>query len=402
MTNTDDAVSSPPRSTWAEFDHLAAAALPDPHTMLRELRESCPVGRSDRHGGFWTVTTHAGVLDAAMRPGELSSARPGPGFPVFAGGPPLISSDPPLHRDFRMPLQKFLTPKRAEALRPAIRDIVTELIDGFIERGSADFAGELCIPLPAMVTSELLDFPAEGRELLPGWTASIVAEGPASPVFGDLTAYVEHLYEVRSVSPGDDITSQALSFTVEGRPITREEWVGLVFLLIIAGLDTTSNGGALMLHYLASHPDLRAELATEPEHTKSAVEELLRLVSPVPQHSRGATSACTVAGQPVAEGDVVLLHWLAANRDPAEFPDPDSMIIGRSPNRHVAFGYGAHRCLGSHLAKVELQVLVEEVLGRIPDYQVVEQEVVRYPGLNRGMSALGVRFTPGRRIGVRQ
>lgn len=399
---TENTADSSPRFAWSDFDHLAAAALPDPHTMLRELRESCPVGRSNRHGGFWTVTTHAAVLDAAMRTDELSSARPGPGFPVFEGGPPLISSDPPLHRDFRVPLQKFLTPKRAEALRPAIRDIVTGLIDGFIERGAADLAGELCIPLPAMVTSELLDFPAEGRERLPAWTASIVAEGPASPVFGDLTAYVEHLYELRSACPGDDITSQALSFTVDGRPITREEWIGLVFLLIIAGLDTTSNGGALMLHYLAEQPDVRAELTAEPEVTKSAVEELLRLVSPVPQHSRGARSACTVAGQQIDQGDVVLLHWLAANRDPAEFPDPDSMIIGRSPNRHVAFGYGAHRCLGSHLAKVELQVLLEEVLGRIPDYEVVEEKVVRYPGLNRGMSELGVRFTPATRIGARQ
>lgn len=168
-------------------------------------------------------------------------------------------------------------------------------------------------------------------------------------------------------------------------------------MLILAGMDTTSNGGALMLHYLATHPDARAEIVAHPGQLEPAVEELLRLTSPVPQHARGVGTDTEFLGQHLKSGDVVLLHWMAANRDPAVFPHPDAFDINRKPNRHYAFGFGAHRCLGANLARVELQVLIQEVLRRLPDYQVVPAEVVRYPGLNRGMSGLGARFTPGSR-----
>lgn len=384
-------------AAWADFDQITAAAMDDPHTMLHQLRATCPMGHSEKYGGQWAIVSHAGVTAAARDAETFRSGDPGPGFPVFATSMPMIGSDPPRHRDFRLPFQARFSPGSAEAMRPHIRSVITGLINNFIERGSADLAKELCIPLPARIAGELLDLPEGNRAELSQWSARIVAEGPESSAYAQLAGFVSDLYDARVAAPGTDLASMALTCEIAGQPITREDWVLLVLMLILAGMDTTSNGGALMLHYLATHPEARAEIAAHPDQLEPAVEELLRLTSPVPQHARGVGTDTEFLGQHLKSGDVVLLHWMAANRDPAVFPDPDTFDINRKPNRHYAFGFGAHRCLGANLARVELQVLIQEVLRRLPDYEVVPAEVVRYPGLNRGMSGLGARFTPGSR-----
>ena len=404
MTNPDatrDQASG--ESAWPEFDHLALGAHPDPAGQMRALRTECPVGHSTRHGGFY-VLTQAGDVRAAARHPELFSSQanpgPGPGFPFSSGDrilSPMIGTDPPLHRDFRQPLQKKFSPSSAEAIAPHIREIITALIDEFIESGAADFARQLTIPLPSLVTGELLDLPADRRVEFQQWATQLVAEGASSEGYWKLSGYVQQLYDSRVAAPGDDIPSFLLELRVGGEKISRTQWVGLVMMLIMAGLDTTTNGAALILHFLGIRPDIREQLAANPDSLPDAVEELLRWVSPVPHHSRGVTQACEVGGHQFSPGDVVLLHWLAANRDPEEFPEPDTFVADRSPNRHYAFGTGIHRCLGSHLAKVELRVLLEEVLRRLPDYVVREQGIERYQGLNRGMSRLPVTFTPGGR-----
>jgi cytochrome P450 len=392
---------------WAAFDHLALGAEADAPAVLRALREEGPVGRSSRHGGFYVLTRAADVREAARQPELFSSQAnpgPGPGFPFSSGErilSPMIGTDPPLHRDFRQPLQKTFSPAHAEALAPHIRDIVTSLIDDFIENGQADFARQLTVPLPSLVTTELLDLPTDRRVEFQQWATQLVAEGASSDGYRNLSEFIQQLYDDRSAKPGDDLPSSLLGLQIAGQPIPRIQWVGLVMMLIMAGLDTTTNGAALTLHFLGTQPDIRGQLMANPGGLRVAVEELLRWVSPVPHHSRGVTQACEVGGQRFERGDVVLLHWLAANRDRQEFPDPDTFIASRTPNRHFAFGTGIHRCLGSHLAKVEIRILLEEVFRRIPDYTVDEQGIERYPGLNRGMSRLPVTFTPGTREGLR-
>jgi cytochrome P450 len=406
MTNTDPArarASAAEVPGWSSFDHLALGAHPDPASLMGRLRGGCPVGHSDMHGGFYVLTRAADVREAARNPdlfGSAANPGPGPGFPFSAGKrilSPMIGTDPPLHRDFRQPLQKHFSPASAEAMAPHIREIVTALIDEFIEDGAADFATQLTIPLPSLVMSELLGLPTDRRLEFQQWATQVVAEGAASEGYRQLSGCVQELYDIRRANPGDDIPSLALELRVGGEPITRTHWVGLVMMLIMAGLDTTTNGAALMLHFLGSRPDIRRRVAADPGGLPDAVEELLRWVSPVPHHSRGVRQACEVGGHQFEPGDVVLLHWLAANRDPREFPEPDTFVPDRSPNRHYAFGTGIHRCLGSHLAKVELRVLLGEVSRRIPDYEVREDGVERYPGVNRGMSRLPVTFPPGRR-----
>jgi cytochrome P450 len=391
---------------WSRFDHLATGALGDLASLMTSLSATCPIGHSDLYGGFEVLTRAADVREAARQP-ELFRSQPnpgpGPGFPYSSTSPihiPMIGSDPPLHRDFRQPLHKRFSQASAEAMAPHIRAIVTGLIDGFIETGQADFGSQLVIPLPTHVTGELLDLPIDRRLEFQKWSTQIVAGGSGAEGYEELASYVQDLYDLRRANPGDDIPSFVLGFEIEGQPITRIQWVGMVLLLIMAGLDTTTNGGALILHFLGTRPEIRERLAANPEGLGDAVEELLRWVSPVPQHSRGVAERCELGGHQFEKGDVVLLHWFAANRDPEEFPDPDVFIADRRPNRHYAFGAGAHRCLGSHLAKVELRVLLEEVLRRIPDYQVVDGGVTRYPGFNRGMSELQVTFTPGAREGA--
>lgn len=178
--------SSPATCAWADFDQISAAATDDPHVMPHQLRATCPMGYSEKYGGQWAIVSHAGVTAAARDAEIFRSGSPGPGFPVFATTMPMIGSDPPLHRDFRIPFQARFSPGSAEAMRPHIRNVITGLINNFIERGSADLAKELCIPLPARIAGELLDLPEGSRAELSQWAARIVAEGPESSAYTQL------------------------------------------------------------------------------------------------------------------------------------------------------------------------------------------------------------------------
>ena len=385
---------------WDDFDHLEVAGLEDPAPLLHELRAQCPVGHSDAHGGFWVIAGYDEVRAAAQEPRVFSSAvehASASRLRTRLLSTPMIHSDAPQHRDFRQPLQATFSARNAEAMAPAIRSICRNLVDGFIERGEADLVSELTAILPALVVFDLLDLPAEHREHLQAWTRDAVALGNSESIEG-IFEYAEVLYDERRAAPGDDIPSRILTFTVDGRPITKEEWVGMIVLLVLAGLDTTTNGAALLLHLLGAQPDVRAFLCEDMARIPAAIEEGMRFLSPVPQHSREVRHDIEVGGCPLHVGDVVLLHWLGANHDPAEFPDPDTFVPDRNPNRHFGFGAGEHRCLGIHLARVELREMVEEVLLRLPDYELVEGGTVRYGGLNRGMSSLRVRFTSGARL----
>ncbi len=385
--------------SWDEFDHLQVAGMEDPGPQLRVLLDQCPVGHSSRHGGYWVIGDYALAVKSAGTPEVFSSSSdrgPGAGFPTtYPLKIPMINDDAPLHRDFRAPLQPLLSPRSVETMAPKIHAICAVLVDQFIERGEADLALELTMGVPALLVSELLDLPVERRAEFHKWAQDIVALGGATPAFGAMVDFIGELYEARLESPGEDIPSQMLGWKIEGRPITPVEWKGMVLLLILAGLDTTSNGGALLFHFLGTRPDIKQFLLEDFDRIPAAIEEAMRYLCPVPGHSRGVMQDVEVGGHQIKAGEVVELHWMSANRDPAEFPDPDTFIPDREPNRHLGFGAGPHRCLGLHLARVELREMVREVLTRLPDFDLVEGGTVRYDGLNRGVSQLKVRFTPG-------
>jgi cytochrome P450 len=181
--------------------------------------------------------------------------------------------------------------------------------------------------------------------------------------------------------------------------LSQEQFLAMMAELLTAGLDTTANSTALILNLLSERRDLRQALIEEPTLIPSAIEEFLRYLTPLPILSRTTTRTIEIDTVEIQEGDKVQLNWLSANHDPAEFPDPEEIQLDRSPNRHFAFGTGPHRCLGSHLARIELKVVLEEVLQRLPDYEINGAGVVRYAGITRGIAALPATFSPGPRIG---
>jgi cytochrome P450 len=221
----------------------------------------------------------------------------------------------------------------------------------------------------------------------------------------ELLGYFAPLFEERTGATDDSIPSIARRLQIDGRDIEMLEFVMLLTTFITAGLDTTTNALSNIVVLLDQRPDLRAQLIADPELIPSAVEELLRYITPLPMLARTATRTCEIGGgehvATMTENEKVGLHWLAANHDPAEFDDPEDVVLDRTPNRHVAFGIGAHLCIGMHLARVELKAALTEILTRIPDYRVIHSGpgggIARSPALTRQIHRLPIEFTPGAR-----
>lgn len=394
---------SKPTLDWNDYDHLKMSAMEDPAHYLGELRSKCPVGYSKQYGGFYVLTRYADCVTASMDPRFSSMPENGPGvsFPFRQESlrVSMIHDDGDRHRDFRMQAQRFFSPKAVNAMRARIVEICDDLIDSFIEAGEADLSDQYSIELPTRLIADLLDLPGGRRREFQAHAASVVGtNSPEATQF--LTDYTAELYDVRRANPGEDIPSRILDFEIDGRPITRDEWRGLVLLLILGGLDTTANAGGYIFYMIGKDPELKRYLAEEATRIPGAVPEFIRRISPVPQHSRGITEEVEIGGQVFRPGDVVQLNWLAANHDPAIFDNPYEFDPNRNNTRFLGFGHGRHICMGRHLALLELEVMIERVLTRLPDYELIKNGVRRFPSLNRGMSQLRVRFTPGRRLAL--
>lgn len=385
---------------FTDFDHHSRLCLDeDPVPLLKELRESCPVGRAETWGGSWVLTRYQDVWQAARDTGSFSSwptvANPSHGMPPL----PPIEYDPPVHTLFRAPLIPRFTPSAVAKNEQHAREVVTGLIDDFIESGEADLAEQLTVPLPAIVNTPVIGIPLRDRERFQSWAIALMSSGGTdTEAITSCMGYFAELYELRTREPRDDIPSVLLGIEIDGAPPKVEQFVLAMVMLMSAGLDTTTNTGSHMLLWLAEHPDERRLLVQEPSRIPAAVEELLRHITPLPSLFRTATRAMTLHDRDIAEGDRMQLCWMAANHDPAEFPSPETVQLDRAPNRHFSFGVGPHRCLGATLARMELRVLLEEALPRLGDYRVTEPPI-RYAAATRGISRLHVAFRPGRRIG---
>ena len=388
---------------FAEYDHVSALCMEDdPLPRLRAMREACPVGRTESHGGSWVLTHYRDIFDVTRDPGTFCSGL-GVSFPSH-GMPPLppIESDPPLHGLLRGPLTPWFTPRAIAKNEDHARKVVTTLIDEFIETGQADLAQQLTVPLPALVNTPVLGIPFEDREKFQDWAVRLLSSGGQDlEAIMNTAAYFNELYQIRKAEPADDIPTLITQVEVDGAPVDAQMFVLVMVMLMSAGLDTTTNAGSHILYWLGRNPARRQELLNDPALIPGAVEELLRHITPLPTLFRTATTDTSVHGQQIPAGDRVQLSWMAANHDPEEFGDPESVRFDRAPNRHFSFGVGAHRCLGAALARLELRVLLEEALPRLGDYQVAE-EPTRYSGVTRGIHHLHVTFTPSARSGGRR
>jgi hypothetical protein len=317
---------------------------------------------------------------------------------VARNAAPPITSDPPDHKPAKQLLLPPFTPDAMKKLEPRVRAICNELIDEFIADGHVDAAARYTKHIPVRAIAHMLGIPESDGHLFIKWIHMILELGIKNEMklkeaVEEMTGYFAGHVEARKANPGDDLISYLLKARDKnGQPLEESHIHGSLRLLLIAGIDTTWSAIGASLWHLARTPADRERLLAEPELMPTAVEELLRAYSPVTM-AREVMKETTIAGCPVKPGNMVLLSFPAANRDPKMFPDADKVVIDRRENRHAAFGLGIHRCVGSNLARMEMQVALEEWLKRIPDFRLDPAGTVTWSqGTVRGPRQLPVLF----------
>ncbi|MFF5261947.1 cytochrome P450 [Actinomadura viridis] len=398
------------------FDHHSADCNADPVAYYAGFRERCPVGRTEAHGGFVYTTRYADVIRIARDDATFSSSRAATGDRdhvsiVIPSGPGLeqypIELDPPAATGYRDLINPLLTPAAVDRLRPMIARHAARAVDAFIELGSADFVRDLTNPVPAAVTLDWLGFPEDDWARLAGPIHDIFA-APADSERAlrgaQGLAYMEErireLVRDRRAEPADDAVSALAAATgPDGEPFSEEELVSVIGLLIAGGVDTTTSLTGSVLVHLSRHPEERRRLIESPDLLETATEEFLRAFAPSQSMARTARTDTEVGGCPVHAGERVLIPWVAANHDPAVFPDPARVRLDRDASRHLSFGIGSHRCAGAHLARAMFREMIGQVLTRLPDFQVLEDGLIGYPtsGNQKGWDAIPAVFTPGPR-----
>jgi cytochrome P450 len=373
--------------------------LEAPQPMYKALRDSTPVFRSPQS----VVLSRLADIDMALKRTDVFSSNMDA---VDLGNlRPLIplQIDPPEHAKYRRILDPLFTPREMARREPGVTALVNEMIDGFADRGECDFHAEFAVPLPCTVFLQLLGLPLEDLDKFLVWKDAVIRpEGgglspeehrkAAAPAAQQIYAYFERAIDDHVANPREDVLSALIAAEVEGRPLSREELLDICFLFLIAGLDTVTDSLDCFFVYLARHPAQRRLLAEQPDILPSAVEELLRWETPVPGVARVAIQDVEVGGCPISKGERVSPLLGAANTDPAEFADPDVVDFARNPNRHRAFGGGPHRCLGSHLARLELRVALREFHRRIPDYEIPPGVQLTYTSALRSVETLPLTF----------
>jgi cytochrome P450 len=381
----------------SDFDPELAAA---PQASYRAMQENAPVLRID--GGTVLLARHDDVMHALRHPELFSSNMDA----IDIGNVrPLIplQIDPPDHVKFRRLLDPLFAPKEVARLEPEVRRLVNELIDGFETTGECELSTDFAIPLPCTVFLALLGLPIEDLDLFLRFKDSIIRPRGDTPEAAkevqcaagqEIYAYFQGVIDARRVEPRDDLISGFIEAEVDGQRLSDNDILDICYLFLLAGLDTVTASLTCAVAYLARHPDRRDALSADLSLVPAAVEELLRWETPVPGVPRVAITDVEIGGEQVRAGDAVMCLLGSANVDPSEFPDPDVVDLERPANRHLAFGGGLHRCLGSHLARLEMRVALEELHRRLPDYAIKDGETPRYTMGIRAVEYLPLVFTP--------
>jgi cytochrome P450 len=342
---------------------------------VEQWRERGPVLEGDGNGNrFWLLTDMGDIRAAYQNPAVFSSSSiqcdsPDPNYMLI---PEML--DPPVHGKWRKLMGPMFSPGAVEAMEPRLRARFAQIMDDVAWRGHCDFVADVALRFPNEIFLELMGMPVELADDFMKLEVAIVHQGSQSTpaaveATGQVIAYFQGLIEQRRKSPGDDLVSKALTWTIDGEPPSDQELLSWCVLMFQAGLDTVASQLSYALYHFATHPDDRRRIVADPSLIPAANEELLRYYAIVPP-GRKVMQDTEVAGCPMKAGDMVLLPLVSANRDPKEFERADEVVIDRQNNRHIAFGAGPHRCLGSHLARLELQIAVEGWHDRVPDYEI--------------------------------
>ena len=401
------ATVKPVQSWETDWDHADPAYNQNAPQIWDQLRGTCPVAHTDRYGGAWLPVTHADVSAVARDTDHfssegavLSNKPPRDQWISMApiGGAPPITSDPPFHADARRLLLPAFSPQVVAEWEPEIRRLCNELIDNMGDIETVDAAVQYAQNIPVYVIARMLGLPLEDsdyfRETVHMVLEEIGAEfGERQGAFEKLDAYLGMHVRDHIENPKDDLIGFLLNAKIYDQPLSPEHVVGTIILLMVAGIDTTWSSIGSSIWHLAQHPSDLERMVNEPELLPTAIEELLRMYAPVTM-ARIVSQDAEIGGCPVKAGDSVLLPFPAANRDPEVFPDADKVVIDREENRHVAFGLGIHRCLGSNLARLELRVAVEVFIQRFPKFELPNPSAVTWSlGQVRGPRKLPVRIT---------
>lgn len=398
-----------------DFDHHCDAFNENQETVNATLRRKCPVAWNTNYGGFWYLSSYDAVSRAARDDatfshkyepdaadgvdyqGEMGVPRP-EGQPALGIG----EVDGDYHLALRHALAPFFSPGAVERLKPFMEDTAHEFLDRHIAQGTMDLVFDYASPVPAILTMKLMGLPLDNWHLYASTFHNVMAVPQDSPEYADAIAKVPAMMEEvlqhaaqRRADQREDLTSFLIQFEFEGERLNDEQLLNILWNLIAGGVDTTTSQTALTLRRLGTHPDLRQQLIDHPELYRTATDEFLRYFSVNRSLSRTVTKDVELNGQHLRQNDRLVISWLSANHDDKEFENPDEVVLDRTPNRHVAFGLGPHRCIGSHLARLMSQVMVKAVLDRIPDYEVTDgsHQYLGNPSMT-GLSKLPVTFTP--------
>jgi cytochrome P450 len=395
-----------------DFDHHAPALRDDNTGELKRLMYNeggCPMGRSESHGGFWAIWGYQALYDAVQNWELFSSGHSTEcpkGVPSAPYVDPLIpiDLDGQIQQDFRKVVLNWFNPGHAKGMKDRVEQICDDLIDNFIERGEAELSYELFTALPAIVTLEMLDWESDRWREWVGWVHALIHDGVLEPeraMDGVMNLYGSIGTEIarRREKMGDDLFSDMMRTPMNGRLLTDIELRDFALLVLLGGMDTTSGTTGNTLLLVDKDPVLRQQLIDEVDAMPKIIEEFLRIAGPGGGLYRRVTKDAEFHGEQLSEGDKVLMMFWAANRDPAAFPDPETVDIHRQNNRHMAFGLGPHRCLGSHHARLMLSTLLKGVFTRIPDFKVNWEGIERFDdcGSVYAVRHLPVTFTPGPR-----
>jgi cytochrome P450 family 130 len=375
--------------TRASYVPPSGPTWADPFPMYAALREHDPVHHVEA-GDYWVLTRHADVLHAVRDPATYSSAL---GLTTtygeldaigLADNPPMVMTDPPAHTDFRRLVARGFTPRQVEAVEPAVRRFVTQRVGRLLDERGGDIVGMLFKPLPSMVVAHYLGVPEEDRGRFDGWTDAIVAANAGSSfdevndAVAEMMGYFGELIERRRIDPGDDTVSHLVAAGEADDDAGLLRVLAFTFTMVAGGNDTTTGllGGSMPL--LADHPDQRRRLLADPT---AAVEELLRLTSPVQGLARTTTRDVRIDDMTIPAGRKVLLCYAAANRDLDVYgPDAEELDLARNPRQILTFAHGAHHCLGAAAARMMGRVALEELLRQIPDFAVDSSSITWAPG----------------------
>ena len=386
-----------------------------PHAYLAHLRRTDPVHWHEEAGGpgFWAITRYEDCVTVNRDWPRFSSARRGT-MPFELGDAEveqqalmMLNMDPPIHTRYRRLVNQAFTPRMVRDLEQRIHQVADEIIDDVVEVGSADFVTDIAAKLPLRVIAELLGVPAEDQQKMFEWSNRMVGnEDPEYQVSAeaaivaamDLYGYASALYEEKRRRPGSDLMSVLTSVEVDGEQLSPIELELFFLLLTVAGNETTRNlmSGAMCAFF--DFPDQWALVRSDPALLPTAVEEMLRYVTPVMDFRRTATCDLELHGVPIAENDKVVFFHVSANRDETVFEDPDTFSVRRDPNPHIAFGGGGpHFCLGANLARFEIRVMFEHLTRRLPDLRPDGEGQRLQSQFINGVKHLPVAFDPGPR-----